>query len=382
MNSFSKFAVIAMLGLAAHSTLSAQTVVNMCGSSAGRASTHQAILAILDGETFAFSGNADVNLASRAIYKGNLGSGGPLVTIRTNYGGSANGVSGVTGGSGASNQSYINVGNTTSGAGTYLNPPAIGNDTIVAGNAANHIAFSDVFQGSTNFKSPTLDDANVLVLPFAWMKSQGAPAALNNMTSQQARILLTSGIAPLSAWTGVDTDSTTSIYSMGRNNDSGTRITTFAETGHGINTLCNHWAFTSTGTEPAAVNVTLTTVGNAPGTSGANCATALGGTVVGGGFIVAYIGLGDGDTADANGADYIPYNGVPYTADNVYQGYYTLWSYLHQFKRTSLAGVELQVYNALKAELLLNPGTSGLDVDLMKVTRAGDGQNVTRLSED
>ena len=68
--------------------------------------------------------------------------------------------------------------------------------------AVADFAFSDVFQSTTTYKTPTLQTVKVGVIPFAFTKNQGAPNNLTNISHQQAQTLFANGVVPLSFITG------------------------------------------------------------------------------------------------------------------------------------------------------------------------------------
>ncbi len=79
------------------------------------------------------------------------------------------------------------------------------------------------------------------IVQFKWCAGRNIPAGLTNMTAQLARDLYGSGKAALALWTGLSTDHGTKIYAVGRDFDSGTRLTTFAETGVGAKAVVKQY---------------------------------------------------------------------------------------------------------------------------------------------
>lgn len=358
--------------MALFSSANGQTVIDITGSTAGRSAVHSRILALLGTtSTYAYSGNASVTSASRAIYKGNFGAGGPSVIIRTFWSGSAAGVRDVA------NQldlasSYIDKATATVVGGTLIASPVL---APASAETRSEIGFSDVFQSSTAFTTNTLvDEESVAVIPFVFMKNEGAPELLKNVTSSQFRALYTGiGEAPLSLFTGVVSDPEITVYATGRNNESGTRITVAAETGSGV--FATLAQFDGTG-DPA----TLAFQGNGGYSSGGNVATLLASTLPAGKALIGYVGTSDATTAATNGAQYLSYNGSTYSPAAVQNGQYSLWGYLHQFSM-DLSGspVTQQFYDALKQSMLDNPGSGTLGIGSMKVERSADGAMVTPL---
>jgi hypothetical protein len=111
--------------------------------------------------------------------------------------------------------------------------------------SAADIAMTDNYQGTTKFTATTLTrDAIVGVVPFAFVASKNAPAGLTNITSQLARNLFKAGFASASLFTnnaadeaGIDSQTGTLVYAIGRDPFSGTRLTAAAEPGIGVFTV-------------------------------------------------------------------------------------------------------------------------------------------------
>jgi hypothetical protein len=238
----------------------------------------------------------------------------------------------------------------------------------------SEIGFSDVFQTSTSFTTNTLtNEVQVAVLPFVFMKNDGAPAGLTNMTPALfAAQYGSNGRLRLSMYTGLASDESHIVRATGRNNESGTRITSAANCYYSHNLNLNQ--FEGTG-DPA----TLTFVGNGGYSSGSSVATLLGATTAAGSSLVGYLGIADGTTAASAGASYLKFNGVDYTADNVRNGSYSQWGYLHQSTMLDPdgAGVTEAFYRALRDELITNPGSGTLNLATMRVERSSDGAPVT-----
>ncbi len=359
--------------LALFSSAKGQIVIDLTGSTAGRSAVTTQVQALLAGEAAAWAGNASVNSANKAIFYGGTFNGTP-VTIRTFWTGSAAGVRDVADAP-QLNNSYI--------AKTYATPGRNDSAPLAAASAetVSEIGFSDVFQSSTEFTAnPLAQEDSVSVLPFVFVKNDGAPAGLTNVTSEGFKALFTGlGTAPMSLFTGIAADSSTTIYSTGRNNESGTRITTLAVTGTGV--FANLTQYQGTG-DPA----TLTPFGAVPGftagqngyPSGGNVATLLSATLPAGRALIGYVGTSDGNTAVAGGATFLTYEGVAYSPTAVYNGQYPFWGYLHQSSQ-SLSGVTQTFYEALRDALIANPASGTLAPGLMNVERAADGAVITPL---
>lgn len=365
----SKYSILAsVVALATIASASAVTEVYLTGSTAFRSSTHAAILAILSNETYAYTGGT-ASSAAMAIYKGQLGT--EDVIIYTSWSGSAEGVRDVSNGN---SQNFLASTVTTSAAGTS----GLSNGTTAK---TADIAMSDVFQSSTVYTSTTLTDYPVAVTPFRWLANKGSNSNITNVTPSLAQALYGAGKVPMSLFTGLAADQTKTIYATGRNPLSGTRITMTAEAGLGATAGVLQYELTVTsGAVSACVPFTAGTsgfaVGNNGESSGGTIATKMAATTASDVAIVSYAGLGDSNTAITNGARELQWNGVTYSTANVYDGKYSFWGYQHLMHKDTLSGVALDVATALKNELTTNPGSAGLKLSDMKVSRQFDGSQI------
>lgn len=361
-------ATIALFGAA-----SGQTVIDITGSTAGRSAVIGRVKALLAGESAAWRGNASETSASRQIYYGGTFNGQP-VTVRMFWSGSAAGVRDVSNAPQLAG-SYI--------VSSYAGPTGQNESAALApasAETASEIGFSDVFQSSTAFTTNTLaDEVSVAVIPFLFMKNDGAHASLTNVTPTQFQYLFGSrGNAPLSLFTGDASHASHTVYATGRNNESGTRITTVANCYYGLNLALSQNQAVDVNADP----VTLTNVGDGGYSSGGDVAKVLKATITGAKSIIGYVGTADGATAEAGGATKLKFNGVDYSEQAVYNGQYTLWGYLHQstmLDKDAVGDVAVDFHNALKQAMIDNPGSGTLGIGLMQVERAADGSAVTPL---
>lgn len=365
---------VAALAAAATASVQAQTVIDITGSSAGRSAVHNGITSLLTGTTTAWNGGSSVSGATRAVYKGNFQ--GTDVIIRTYYSGSAAGIRDVANAPQLNNQYLKTDVATSGGTGTVIDANALpGALAPASSETVSEIGFSDVFQSSTEFTANPLDDeSQVGIIPFKFFKNDGANAALTNITPGQFRALYRfEGELPLSVFTGNAAHASTTVFAMGRNDESGTRITALAETGAGIfNGVQQYQANVANG-----VISSLTFVGNGGYNSGSLVATALGGTYTGG-TIVSYLGSSDWTNAVDGGAVELTFNGVAYSPEAVRNGSYSFWGYLHQSRRPMSDPTTLNFYNSLKAAIQSNPGSTLIQINSdLKVERAADGAPIT-----
>lgn len=359
---------------------SAQAIIDITGSTAGRSTVDATIKAELVGETVAWynidpaKNTTSSSSCDGAIYKGGT-LGGVPVTVRTFWSGSAAGVRDVSG------QLQLNnkfLATTVTPAGAELE----GVNIVLAPASTNTVAefgFSDVKQTATDYQaSPLVDQESVLVIPFRFVASESMPAGVTNITSQQAVTHFTKGgETPLSLFTGNAGDVGTLVYALGRDDDSGTRITALAETGAGVFTQMSQYLGTVTGTEPGATLAIGAFVGNGGYASGGDLQARLSAS---GPLAISYLGISDASTALGNGAKALTYNGTAYSTAAVQNGSYTYWSYYQQIRMGLPAGPALNLYNTTKTNLkALATGTSTIKLTDMKVERAADGATVTPL---
>lgn len=362
---FATAATLAFIG-----TSSGQTVIDLTGSTAGRSAVVAAVKALLVGESVAWVGNANENRGDAQIYYGGtVGTGGPAVTVRMFWSGSAAGVRDISNAP-QLNNSYIAANYATAGRNDSAPRAAASAETV------SEIGFSDVFQTSTAFTTNTLaNEVQVAVLPFVFMKNDGAPATLTNMTPPLFAALYGGlGELRLSMFTGsnITAENDHIVYASGRNDESGTRITSLANCYYPLTLGINQYSGSG---DPAV----LTFEGNGGYPSGGNVATLLSATTAPGTSLVAYVGITDGITAATGGASYLKFNGVDYTAENVQNGLYSQWGYLHQSTMLDVTQVNTTTnfYKALRDALILAPGTGTLNLATMRVERAADGAAIT-----
>ena len=384
----------------------AQQEVLITGSTAFRANTLNAILNIMDpGYTYGWVGSGAYNASTYAIIKGSVG--GNAVTIKTHFSGSEGGNQTVSG------QVPIvfldNTSTTSPPPGTSGLPDPTGSGPM----EVPDIAMSDTFQSSSFFfgtyfghNYPALNASNtttglpvgqiVGVVQFKWMGGRSIPAGLRNMTSQLARDLYGSGKAALALWTGLSTDHNTNVYAIGRDFDSGTRLTTFAETGIGskavvkqyfpydasnnvINTAggtIDHLALTPAG----SVNGIPYGPGNGGYSSGGNQAKGTNNFPPANSLLIGYAGTNDADPQITNnpstGCTELSYNGVtlgiPENPSLIEEGAYTFWGYEHLYYRDATAGVVKSTADTLALQIF-NTDAPLPHYNDMQVSRQTDG---------
>lgn len=378
MNKSNTLALVAMLG----GSLSclAQVEVKLTGSTAFRSSIWSAIPnlytgaggsapTVVDPQTgSSLAGNAKTFSGTMpALY------GTQTVVIKTSFSGSVEGIVNLVG---AANPTGV------------TQPGYLNTDGTLDSNTDADAAMSDVFQDTTNYSNaagfPSLDDRSVGVVTFGWFKgATGDASSLANVQPQLLGALFANGKINKSLFTGLPADSTSSVYLVGRNALSGTRLVTQADCFLGANS--DAALYKLVGNTP-----TLDTAATPGFTSGGGVRTVLQSTTSTGPF-VGYLSNNDGN---AIATQRLTYNGVAFSKDAVKNGTYTLWSYQHLFYRPTLSASKKVLFEGktnpadpvnsngfIKVidTLLSNAAGTENNVALsqMNVERTGDGVPVT-----
>lgn len=358
--------------VAAISSSASALTIDIVGSTAGRSAVYGRVLDLV-AETSSAASGSSLTGSNQAIIHGTYAS--TAVIIRLNFTGSAAGVDQVA------NQKQVSFFKETVGTS--------GNTTSVAFSGGNietsapELGYSDVFQSTTAFKTPALTvEDEVAVIPFKFYRHTNGNANLTNITSQVARYVYGSGgSAPLSLFTGVATDVTKTVYGTGRDASSGTRITTFAEI-NTSQTAVSQYQPTTTATDGTGTVLALGATSSSGFSSGSFIKNVLNSEFDGTGnsTIIGYLGASDWQSPGVSNAVELSFNGVTYSTENLYNGSYTFWGYLHQFHK-GVTGTTLTFYNALRDALVLNPGSGVEPIANMKVSRDGDGFPVNPILE-
>jgi len=356
--------LVAAAAAALASSAGAQTIVDLVGSSAGRSAVHNNIVSLLGGNanvTYAYDGTSgQPTRATRAIYRGTYN--GNSYIIRTYWEGSVNGVRDVQ--QQIQQTELIDLSVTGSLGGVFVASPT---KAPASAETTPEIGFSDVFGTSTRFTAPTTED-EVAIIPFKWYRNVGSDAGVTNMTPLLVQQLFGSlGELPVSMWTGNADDQGITVFGIGRNDQSGTRITAMAESGYSVfREVSQYTTVVDTGTITS-----LTFAGNGGFSSGSNIKSSVESTYSGG-TVVGYLGASDWSTI----APELTWNGVAYSQQNLYQGKYTFWGYLHMntmLNTSSTSNLQSVFFNALNTAIKAAPGSGLEPVGLMQVARDSDG---------
>jgi hypothetical protein len=412
----------AALVLGVAGAASAQNVTYIAGSTAFRGAANAAMTnycATHGGGLLAYD-NATVSKAGHLLLNYTNGSGTQYIAATWN-------------GSEAGIQSCAGPANGQSNAATFsfYATNATNLSTTYAVTHTATVDFSDTYQGTSVFTGnlrlnngatvnyASLQEATaspVGVVAFTFVGSKNIPTNAQ-VTTENINQLAASGNVPLTLLTGSSADQTNSAFFIGRNIDSGTRLSMLAEVGYGVRTSLSSYAVASGYTGGAASNTTATLTGvgtnslisypteviNGVSTVNAgNSGYSSGGTLcglftnqyafgtglsvngaapvrTGTNFLVGYAGVSDASGNVANGLVYLPYNGQAYSTNNIAQGLYTFWSYEHLFISPNATVTDNSLAQALANAIngsttaTLNPNVS---INDMQCGRNGDGQTV------
>jgi hypothetical protein len=405
---------LAVASLAA-SAASAATTIRITGSTAYRAAVVTAVEHLMSsGYHAAIKSSAplytagDEMSATESVFVGNINGANNPVTIQCAWAGSVGGVKTIVQDIKLTN--WMSSSNVTSDTVALVSAPAYDAKALA------DITMSDTKQSSTPFPTPQLSGFQVGVVPFIWLKSNGAPSSLTNITALLGRAVLSGG-ARLSQFTGVSTD-TAMVYAVGRDQDSGTRVAALADSGYGSLTnpvqfrLNGSGSVTTAETYPAnTVLGTTYPIATSGYSGGGNVVSALNLTgsisapvydttistvgdpdalIADGAYYVGYVGTSDakkltGHTQNSSTGIFtstgdlqvLSYNGVPYSYENVREGRYSFWTYEWALYK-SLTPDQLTVYTALKNQIHDTDATaSGILISTMHVSRTIEGGVIT-----
>jgi len=340
------------------SVASAQNTVYITGSTAFRPAAYQAIYNLFSPApsvaAFSAANATDPSGASQMQFTGNIG--GTAYVITANWSGSEGGIADLVSGG---NENFLPVG---TAPGT--------NTTAYAGGTTAHtvdFAFADNLQSFSKNPSPALTGKEIGVIPFVWVKNNNTVAnpadwaRIVNVSDAEVRADLKVGGILAAQFTGNVNDTTNYVYVAGRDNNSGTRVNTFADIGYGIKTLANQVLI---GGANGAPTLTATTSGQA---SGGTVAKSLGfsGSIASndpingqtGWYAIGYLGMYDADTALGLGAVLLSYDGVTESTAAIQNGQYSFWGNEYFYEASTLDAGASTVFG------LLTPAAFGAAVD-------------------
>jgi hypothetical protein len=204
------------------------------------------------------------------------------------------------------------------------------------------------------------------------------PAPITNINTQLAQALWSNGTASLAQFTGNAADSGTLVYATGRDPDSGTRLTTFAETGIGVDSTVTQYKPTVSGGVITALAPYPQQVVNGITFTEGNGGESSGGTLVGYfgnvsnlGYLISYVSTGDAPTAINAGAQELTYNGVPFSDAAVKDGSYTFWCYQHVMYQQTMATAKKNLANTMADRITTT--YAPIKLTEMNCSRTADG---------
>lgn len=366
-----KSILAAALGLSAVGLANAGTVY-MTGSTACRGTVYSALIApgvvftaapeytAYDGGT---TGNNAGNGANYMYFHGTAQNGGGDLVVSCHWSGSEAGI--------------LDVASNTVVTETFIDPAIVvpggsdnGTNQPTTISAAVNLGMGDNNQAASRTKLPTISaKTQVAVVTFKWIRNNGVWTG-SNVTSEQIRTALLGG-AKRALFTGNAADVNDYVYVSGRDNLSGTRVNTFADSGFGIFTAPSQIMMDSAGnmlplsyTTNVDLSITTNYAGDFGFTSGGTLSKTLNASTaapaadlvagnVNGYSVISYLSKGDADNAIGaghNGAE-LTYNGVAFSPTNIIEGAYTFWGNEYIYKANNVAnGTDAaKTYTALAA---------------------------------
>ena len=376
-----KFAITAALGLSLVSACNADTIY-LTGSTAMRSIVYAAIKApgivfqsapsttLYDGGS---TGNNAGSGANYMAFSGTLVGGSGTTIIQCHWSGSEGGIFDV-------------CSNTTSQA-TFMDPSLIDgtdhgtNKPASTISAPVQLAMADNSQAFSRTKLPVLNKGKAVgVITFEWVRNKGKFTGAN-VTDNMIRSAL-SAFCPLAVFTGNAADTDSYVYASGRDDQSGTRVNALGTCGFGIFTIPSQIEMNNAGVMQQingdyAGDFGFTSGGTLGKTMGADTTSATDEVNGGNGYsVIAYLGVGDADTAVGAGATVLTYNGVPFSPANVIEGTYTFWGneYIYQANNVVASSEADKVYGFLSASTGINAfcdGRKAIKLTDMHCTRSG-----------
>ncbi len=331
----------------------AQVQLTLIGSTAFRSAVKDRLSTLFDANSIANTANSTTLFYSGTMSNAVPSLGTNQVVIRTAFSGSISGMTDLKNG---------------------VYEPCINYDGS-ATNVLADLAFGEGFPSSATppISASAFGTNEILgVVPIVFVANNNlVNMGVQNITREQASLLLFDsgpGGIPASFLGATGPNSTNVVYLIGRNTDSGTRITIEHVLGYiGAESL---WATNGNGGY-------IPNPGFSSGGSTAN-------NIAGGAQSIGYVGLSDYSTI-TNNATALLFEGVAAIPFNVTTGKYPMWAYEHLYSRVGLSPNQQSVREALVAALTnpfyqsTNPLWFNYFVGLtqMTVSRTTDGGQIT-----
>ena len=342
-----KTVLASVLGLSVASYCSAGTIY-MSGSTAMRSVVYATI--INPGSVFTaaptttlFQGGG--SSANYMAFSGTLVGGSGTTVLQCHWSGSEGGIADVA------------VPRTTD----FIDPSLLdgtdhgANVPSLTVTATPDLAMADNSQATSRTKTPVLTKgAKVGIITFKWIRNPGVWTG-GNITSQQIRQVLR-GYCPLAVLTGNAADTTSYVYCSGRDNQSGTRVNQYGESGFGIFTIPsqieldgsgNMVEVGGTGSGIYIGDYGFSSGGTLANTMGANTTSSSDPVNGGTGFsVISFMSVGDATTAIGKGAVELTADGVAFSSAAVKEGTYSYWGNEYIYERNADIGTNPEVDTA------------------------------------
>ena len=394
-----------LLGAIAALTIASASAedIYISGATAYRGTANNAIKAFVEARSGSISSSNNATLTSATLLKASFTTNSVVHNIYVRWTGSEGGIQSCAGPRSGSNAVTVNFYNTNVASG--LQSGSTNNAKVT------DIAFSDTYQATSLYAKKfagvaysTLKgytgsgDGIVGVNQFAFITGSNNPAS--NITSMQARTLCANGNVPTALLTGNRAHDGTGSYLVGRNSDSGTRLSVLGEVGYGANTKPQQYRVNSKSSIELFPAETINGLALNLGESGYSSGSTVGEVftlaanyplnddVLGDGtfssnYIIGYAGAGD---ALANSSAHtranikvLSFNGVPFTMDNIKNGTYSLWTYEHLYYNAAASSLAQAVARSIGTACLNTASAANAAVKMtdMAAERSGDAAPVT-----
>lgn len=352
-----KMAVLSVTGLLSLASIQAQVEINISGAVAFRDTAYLAIRSLY-GANLASQNPADGPTTSSQLKVNWTGTipalfGNQTVTVRAFYNGAVAGIQDLT-----QDRSV-----------QFLNSTIPGDTNTVA--LKSDLALSSVFQRSTVYTTPTLDDARFGVTPITLVRSASASSQITNINSQQFRTLAANGQLPSWFFSG-NTNEVGPVAFINRDPTAGQRVVVFKDSGFNGSPISYTWdpsvlsfVIDPTGRTAPQIQTQLNTAG--PAISFLVTLDAFG--VNGGANVLSYNG-----SRPFKGT----FNNVANDFTPVINGQYSLWVYEHIFSRSTASANVRSFRDALIGSIDTQLQNSAFSIPLskMRVERVADGAPV------
>ncbi len=326
MNILNKSIVAAVLGLSV-ADVSHAGVIYLTGSTAARSTVYAALAApgaVFQGTpTITTYAGSSASGSTYMAFVGTLVGGSGSTTIDCDWSGSEAGIKDVAD---AQSESFLNPATLNGANNGAANPTDVVSETV-------NMAMADNAQAYSRTTTPAVGtQTEVGIVTFEFVRNPGLWTGTNVTDAQVQQAL--GGFAPRALFDGNSAHTGDFVYVEGRNNQSGTRVNAFGDSGFGILNPPQQIEINSSGVMQDLTgggvysgDFGASSGGSLAATMGANT-TAQTDQVNGGtpGFsVIAYLGLSDAATAITDGGTALSFNGIPFSAAAVEQGQYSFW---------------------------------------------------------